>query len=137
MALNYNEFKEYVRQRELNNYRSYLEVINNINEFYDEKDFKFFYPRNVFNDQETELLIFFKDGYVSIRPDIDQKWVYEHHYGKVISKSLVASRYTADIHELTITFENGKKVVLDSRDDSNPDWLSDYSKVIRELFKLI
>lgn len=68
MPFSYSEFKDYVQKREFEDFRSLQLVIKNLEEFYEpEKDFKFFYPKNIFNSKELELLIFFVDGYLSIK----------------------------------------------------------------------
>lgn len=68
MRITYDEFKEKAEARELNNSDGYKRIIEDLSEFYDEaKDFIFFYPRNLYNNEETEFIFFLKDGYLTVK----------------------------------------------------------------------
>lgn len=137
MGLSYTEFKELVRQREFNNFSSLNMIVNNLKEFYNEEEFKFFYPKNIYNDKETELIVFLSAGYIKIKLDSDKNFVFEHCYSKVISKTLKASRYISGNHELRVMFDNGQELVFNNLEDSNSNWEDSYSESIRELYKVI
>lgn len=138
MGLSYDRFKSLVRHGEINNFRNFQWVITNLEEFYQSMEqFLIFYPKNIFNDKETELLFFLKDGFLSLKQTEDERWIYEHSHSKVLSKKLVATRYINGNHELSIVYDNGTVINLNNLEDSNFDWESGYSETIRNLYKTI
>jgi Protein of unknown function (DUF3908) len=138
MALTYEEFKQYVEQRWFDDNRSFLSILNDLSEFYDvENDFKYFYPRNVFNGKPTELIIFLNDGYLVVTKDNEQNYKYQEFNCKVSSKTLINTRYVNYNHELKIVFDNGNELIFNSLEDSSPNWSEEYARAIRELYKII
>lgn len=136
MPFSYSEFKDYVQKREFEDFRSLQLVIKNLEEFYEpEKDFKFFYPKNIFNSKELELLIFFVDGYLSIKKDSNRNWDFEHFRSKVICKKLLTTKELQQ--ELRISFENGNEIILNNLLDSNFNWEVEYSTALKDLYKII
>jgi hypothetical protein len=136
MAYTFEEFKEKVQNRDFFERRKYLSVVEDIQKLYDESTIKFFYPKNLVNDKQEELYIFFEDGYVLIEADDQLKNKYEHFYCKPVSKSLVTSVHGVD-EELKIEFNNGQTLVFNGLADSNSDWRAEYMAYIKELYKVI
>ncbi|PES17529.1 hypothetical protein CN501_08290 [Bacillus cereus] len=137
MAITYNQFKESTQKREFDDHKQYLRLQKELREFYDEgKDFLFFYPRNLFNKKETEFIIFLKDGFVIVNK-VENGYRYEQFYCKLVSKALVRSKFNNLDHQLNLTFDNGKELIFNSLEDSNHDWIDDYSISIKELYKII
>lgn len=137
MGLKFDEFKEYVQKREFREFKLYSKVINQLNTFYNEKDFKFFYPRNVFNDKEKELIFFLNDGYIEATVDVQSIITIKQYYCKVVNKTLVIPANEHEKHELRILFNNGKELIINSLEDSIYDWITEYNKSVKELYKLI
>ncbi|WP_257143752.1 hypothetical protein [Bacillus cereus] len=137
LAITYNQFKESTQKREFDDHKQYLRLQKELREFYDEgKDFLFFYPRNLFNKKETEFIIFLKDGFVIVNK-VENGYRYEQFYCKLVSKALVRSKFNNLDHQLNLTFDNGKELIFNSLEDSNHDWIDDYSISIKELYKII
>jgi hypothetical protein len=138
MGINYQEFKEYVSKRQINNFKEFAYVIKNVEEFYDEKEFKFFYPKNIYNDKQTELLFILENGYfLFTMKDGELNYNYNHYFGKIISKKLECTRHETGNHVLTISYDNGNNLILNNLEDSNSNWEADYSRSIRALFKSV
>ena len=139
MGVDYQEFKQHVKNREFQYFKSYATIIKTIDEFYDENDMKFFYPKNLFNDKQTEFIIFLENGLLIIKhePEEEQQFRYEHYYCKVTSKTLLNTRNDYGNQQLLISFDNGKEIKLHNLEDSNDNWEHDYKTFIRELYKLI
>lgn len=136
MGLSYTEFKEYVRQREFDNYRTYLPMVNVFNEFYEEDDIKYFYPINIFNEKPTELLFFLEQGYLVVRFN-DNKIILEQYNCKLIKKTLTAPLHNNGEQELKLIYDDGNELTLKNLDDSNENWLDEYTCSIRELYKIL
>ncbi|WP_066320912.1 DUF3908 family protein [Bacillus sp. FJAT-29814] len=136
MGLALDEFIKYVQNREFNNFRLYSSVINHLKNYYKEDEFKFFYPRNIFNDKQTELLFFLKNGYLEVTMDENSKIQIKQFYCKVVNKMLILPQYEYSEHELKISFDNGNELLFKSVEDSNEDWKPDYNAVIKDLYRL-
>lgn len=137
MGLTFDEFKQFVEKREFKEFRLYSKVINQLSNFYNDKDFKFFYPRNVYNNKETELIFFLNDSYLEVKIDTQSIITLNQYYCKVVNKALVIPGYEHGEYELRILLDNGTDLKMKSIDDSNDDWSSEYNKALKELYKLI
>jgi len=137
MGMTYEQFKENARGRNFSDSSVYLRIIKDLNELYDEtKDFVFFYPRNLWNNEEIELIFFLKDGYLTIKK-IKEDYQYKQFKCKVLSKSLIKNQYEYNEYQLKLKFDNGKKLFFSSTLDSNKSWASTYSQSIINLYKTI
>ncbi|WP_440705919.1 hypothetical protein [Heyndrickxia oleronia] len=134
MGLSYLKFKEYVNGREFGNYRKYIPILDSFNEFYEESELKYFYPRNIFNNKPEEFIFFLEEGYVLISFYNDQLEI-EHNNCKIIKKTLKYPTNNYGINELALSFDNGKKIILKNLDDSNENWHEEYTSTIRQLYK--
>lgn len=135
--MTYDEFKELAKRRELNDFIGYQKIIKDLSELYDEtKDFVFFYPRNVWNNEETELIFFLKDGYLTVKK-INEDYQYKQFKCKVLSKSLIKNEYEYNEHQLKLKFDNGIELFFSSTQDTNKSWVPLYSRSIINLYKSI
>lgn len=135
MGLSFTEFKNYVQQREVSDYRLCAKVLNKLNQLYDEKTFKFFYPKNIFNDKPTELIIFLQNGYLLVAIN-DNSITLEQNNCKVVKKVLKSPALN-EFEDLTITFDNGNVLVFHNYEDSNSNWFEEYSIAITEAYKIL
>ncbi|MEM5649598.1 hypothetical protein AAHB57_17550 [Bacillus cereus] len=137
MAITYAEFKEYNKNREFSEYSEFVKLIKELEELYDvEEDFKFFYPKNVFNQNQWEIIIFLKDGFLTIK-ESKIGFRYEQFHCKLVSKFLYKSDHDSSDQHLKLVFDNEKELILQSLADSNTYWVKEYAKVIREIYKTI
>lgn len=135
--MTYEEFKNYAYGRDFDKFEEYQRIIQDLNELYGEtNDFVFFYPRNVWNEKETELILFLNDGYVTVKKG-EKNYQYEQFRCKVLSKSLTKDPYEYNEQQLTVKFDNGKELLFNSTLDTNKAWLSKYSRSIIDLYKAI
>ncbi|WP_242292663.1 hypothetical protein [Bacillus cereus group sp. BfR-BA-01441] len=137
MGMTYEEFKNYAYGRDFDEYAEYQRIIKDLAELYEEKfELVFFYPRNVWNKEKTELIFFLNDGYLTVEK-VKEDYQYEHVKGKVLSKSLTKKLYEYNEHQLKVKFDNGEELFFSSTKDSNKHWVSKYSKSIIDLYKAI
>lgn len=137
MGITYQEFKEDVQKRILQDHKGFATIIKDLDEFYNsEKDFVFFYPKNLYNNEETELIIVLQNGFLTLKK-IEDGYKCEQYYGKVKSKVITVPKFMSNNHELIVEFDNGPELIFNSFKDSNSDWVDEYSKTIKELYKII
>lgn len=137
MGMTYAYFKETVKKRELQAYEEYGKIIADLSKIYNEaKDFIFFYPKNLWNGGETELIFFLKDGYLTVEKE-NNNYKYEQINCKLLSKSLTKGNYEHDEYLLKLNFDNGKELIFSSKLDANEAWQKDYTKSIIDLYKTI
>jgi Protein of unknown function (DUF3908) len=137
MELTYKDFKKEVKDWGYND-KSYSIMIRDVDEFYDENSIKFFYPKNVNNEKPTELIFFLENGLLTVKRDEEKnEYIYEQLYCEIKSKTLKTTRFKNGNHTLEIEFNNGKKLIFNNLDDSNSYFESEYSQIIRELYKAI
>ncbi|MGG3502860.1 hypothetical protein [Bacillus anthracis] len=137
MGITYTEFKERVKSREIAEFEECRIFMDDLSSLYDEeKDFVFFYPRNLFNDMETDFTFFLQDGYVTIQKK-GENYQYKHYKCKLLSKELTKGRYENNDHTLKLKFDNGIELFFSSETDSNEAWTRYYSRSIIDLYKLI
>ncbi|MGN4512062.1 DUF3908 family protein [Bacillus cereus group sp. MYBK242-2] len=136
MGLTYEEFKEKVSSRD-SGFGDYGKIINDLSKLYNEtEDFIFFYPRNLFNDKETRLIFFLKDGYLTIER-VNEKIQYEQYKSKLLSKSLITDKYQYNEHLLKLRFDNGTEFIFSSTGDSDEYQVEYYTRAILDLYKII
>ncbi|WDC90586.1 DUF3908 family protein [Priestia megaterium] len=135
MAYTFGEFKEEVKNRNFFGRQKYVSIVEDIQKLYDESTIKFFYPKNLTNDKEKELYIFFQDGYLLIQVDGQPQNKYQHYYCKPVSKTLVTSEY--GVEELKVEFNNSQTLIFNDLADSNSEWRAEYTDYIKELYKII
>ncbi|PFF41891.1 DUF3908 family protein [Bacillus cereus] len=137
MAITYANFKAYNKELQFVEHSQFKKLIPELEELYNvEEDFKFFYPKNLFNQNQWEFIIFLKDGFLTIT-ESKNGFRYEQFYCKLVSKSLYRSEHNnSDLH-LKLVFDNGAELILQSSADSNSDWIKDYAKAIQEFYKTI
>ncbi|MGE7864547.1 DUF3908 family protein [Bacillus mobilis] len=137
MGMTYAEFKETVKKREVDRFEEYGRIIEDLSVLYDEeKDFVFFYPRNLWNKVETDFTFFLQDGYVTIQK-VGENYQYKHYKCKLLSKELTKARYEYKDHTLKLKFDNGIELFFSSETDSNEAWTIHYSRSIIDLYKVI
>lgn len=137
MFMTYTWFVESTRKREFEEYRQFLKLQQELEELYDvEKDFVVFYPKNLFNKEKLEFIIFLEDGFLIIE-NAKNGYRYEQFYCKLVSKSLVRSDHNNLDQQLKLVFDNGKELTLKSVADSNQDWIDEYASAIKEIYKTI
>jgi hypothetical protein len=135
MPISFEEYKNKL-SIELGDYRSHKILITQIESLYNVEDFKYFYPKNIFNEKEIELYIFLEDGFVhcTIEEDLDE---IHHYYGKPVSKHFTSPANGSKKVLLNVLYDNGKELLFDSREDSDFTWHHNYVKQIRELYKIL
>ncbi|MED3586549.1 DUF3908 family protein [Bacillus cereus] len=137
MGMTYEEFKNYAYGRDFDKFEEYQRIIKDLAELYGEtNESVFFYPRNVWREEETELIFFFNDGYLTVEK-VKEDYQYEHVKCKVLSKTLTKSQYEYNEHKLKVKFDNGREFFFSSTEDTNKHWVSKYSKSIIDLYKVI
>jgi Protein of unknown function (DUF3908) len=137
MCLSFNAFEAAVRNREVVDRPKYLSLLEGLKELnYREEDIELFYSRNLHNDEETEFIIFLEDGFV-IAKGIENACLYDHFNCKVKSKSISISKYSSEACLLSIKFDNGEMLSLNSLADSNSDWNHEYAVALKKLYKKI
>lgn len=136
MGLSFDEFKEFVRKREFNDFRNYLDIIQLVEEFYNEDQIKLFYPKNVYNNKEKELVFFLEEGYFIVKI-VDDKYVIQQQNCRLTSKSLRTYRHHNHEQYVRLEFDNGDLFEFNSLKDSNEKWEYDYSIAIRNIYKNI
>ncbi|PEO97011.1 hypothetical protein CN554_14635 [Bacillus wiedmannii] len=137
MFMTYTQFVESTRKREFEEYHQFLKLQKELEELYDvEKDFVFFYPKNLFNKEKLEFIIFLEGGFLIIE-NANNGYRYEQFYCKLVSKSLVRSDHNNSDQQLKLVFDNGKELTLKSLADSNQNWIDEYASAIKELYKNI
>jgi hypothetical protein len=137
MAITFEEFKKYTQQREYGNFRNYQKIISNLSELYNVEDFIFFYPKNIQNEKPDEFVFFLNEGYLLVTHDNNGKFVFEHINCKVVRKSLFNTSNTRSKFELKLIFDNGHEMILNDLEDSNADWVDEYSNAIKEIYKIV
>ncbi|ACO25915.1 DUF3908 family protein [Bacillus cereus] len=137
MFMTYAQFVESTKKREFEEYHQFLRLQKELEELYDvEKDFVFFYPKNLFNNKELEFIIFLEDGFLIIE-NAKNGYRYEQFYCELVSKSLVRDDFNNSNQQLKLVFDNGKELMLNSLADSNQNWINEYASAIKELYKII
>jgi Protein of unknown function (DUF3908) len=95
-----------------------------------EKGFLAFYPKNLYNDKDTEFFILLENGFVIIKSAKDEKGgcLCERSYAKITSKNMFipGNKGGSNSYELTINFDNNQSLVFNSLEDSNQDWNTEY-----------
>ena len=135
--MTYGEFKMEVVNRNYGLYQDgYSRVISFVDEVYGEKNIKAFYAKNLFNELGNELYFVFEHGLLKITKQEGFDFVYDYIASKVINKKLITSRYPQSSHELTVTFDTGEQIIFHNKEDSDSDWVEEYSKSIIELYKI-
>ena len=137
MDLNYNSFKEWATKRDFGDFRHlYIEVTRLIDSLYPNQEFKFFYPRNIWNTKNKEFILFVEDGYIVLNK-VDNDYVIQHFVSELKSKTLKTSKYHNVNQQLILEFRNGETLSFHSTKDSSEDWEEEYSEIIRNLYKTI
>lgn len=136
MGMEFTRFKELVSNRAYNFYR-YSSAINKFGELYNEEEILYFYPKNIFNEKDVELIFFFKNEVVVVTVDEDRNATFNHCKCKVTNKTLVLPPNEWNKHELSILFDNRDELVLKNLEDSNDDWNREYSQALIELYKVL
>ncbi|MGY6765702.1 hypothetical protein ACW73O_11765 [Faecalibacterium prausnitzii] len=138
MTISYAEFKEQVNSREFNNFSNWKSAIQCLEELYDTDKFVYFYPRNLYNSNPAELIIFLEKGYLIVkRSSKDSTFSFEENRCRIISKNFIATKFRNDAQVLNLVYDNGKEITLHNINDSNFDWVEEYTQSIRELYKII
>lgn len=111
-------------------------LFKGIAECYDPCSIKYFYPKNIFKDEKVEYLIFCKDGYsiVSSKEGITNHFTTN---ARLISKQLTKPRTQYRNHILTLNYDNGETLKLESNVDSEPEWHTEYGKQLIEMYKYL
>lgn len=136
MGMTYSYFKEKVSSRD-SGFAEYEKIINDLSKIYNEtEDFIFFYPKNVFNNKETRLIFFLKDGYLTIER-INEKIQYEQYNCKLSSKALITDKSENNEHLLKLSFDNGTEFIFSSTNDSDDNQVKYYTRAILDLYKII
>jgi hypothetical protein len=137
MGMTYAEFKETVKKREIQGFDEYGKIIADLNNIYNEaEDFIFFYPKNLWNGNKTELIFFLKDGYLTVEKE-KNSYQYNHFNCKLLSKSLTKGNYKHNEHILKLNFDNGREFFFSNALDANEYWLEHYTESIIDLYKTI
>ncbi|MEB9437425.1 hypothetical protein [Bacillus cereus] len=138
MGMTYERFKKLAHGLDFDEKSDeYLMVIEELEKLYENAfEIVYFYPKNVWNEKETELIFFLNDGYLTVKKE-KENYQYEQFRCKVVSKSLVKDYYEYNEQQLTIKFDNGKEFFFSSTEDTNKHWVSKYSKSIIDLYKAI
>ncbi|EJR06588.1 hypothetical protein II5_02411 [Bacillus cereus MSX-A1] len=137
MSITYAEFVELNAEREFDEYSQFLKLKTELEGLYNVKeDFVFFYPKNLFNQNKWEFIIFLKDGFLTIE-ESKNGFLYEQFYCKLVSKSLSRHDHNKLDQHLKMVFDNGRELTLKSLADSNGDKVREYAEAIKNLYKLI
>lgn len=138
MGMTYDKFKKLAYGLDFDEKSGeYQMVIEELEGLYKEAfEIVYFYPKNVWNEKETELIFFLNDGYLTVKKE-KENFQYEQFRCKVISKSLIKDYYEYNEQQLTVKFDNGKELIFNSTLDTNKHWVSKYSRSIIELYKAI
>jgi Protein of unknown function (DUF3908) len=137
MGLTYLEFKEYVQKREFGTsnpqFRSLLERLSDI---IIEEEIEFFYPKNIFNTQNKEFIIFLNDKIMYIN-SFEEEVTVKVHELKINNFEIDLPKYDQDGIQLTLNLVNGSNFVFNSKLDSTENWNSDYVYTIKHLMKML
>lgn len=139
MNLTFAEFKSHVQSGEFNNKTHiYKKLIRVTQPYVNGGNVKYFYPRNIFNENEEEEFIFFLEKYiVFVALQKDGKYLVENIPLKPEKISIVIPEHYSLGLTLRIKNEIGEEIILKSLKDSNESWKDEYQKLIEEIYKFL
>ncbi|KYG34923.1 DUF3908 family protein [Alkalihalobacillus trypoxylicola] len=136
MDYNYNDFKEDVKSRRVAEYsRVFSRLISELDGLIDSNMITNFYPKNLYNDIEEKEFIFLTENKVFLVKANLENQISIISFEKLINRiELISSKHQNEV-VLTVNFKSGDVLILNSKADSNENWVYEYSGAIREFYR--
>ncbi len=133
----YKEFIDGLKKREFPLYSDLVKKLPNLlMEYVNEEEVKYFYPKNLFEEEKKELYIFLSEKIIHV--NIDKREV----IFKTIKSGIVEATYKPGVSDintvsLTLRFENGNELFFDNKNDNSKEkhWREVFSQNIKEIYK--
>ncbi|MGC3792026.1 hypothetical protein [Priestia aryabhattai] len=135
MAMNFEQYKKSILMQKIGDHKSHERLAKEIESLYKVEDIKLFYAKNLFNNKEVEIYIFFENGFAHCTLEEDRD-VITHYHCKPLTKHFIIPNDNNHVR-LNVSYDNGEQLSFDSLEDSGDNWYQEYIDHIRELYKIL
>jgi len=138
MELSLEGFKDYVQNRDFQEKtKQYKKLIETLEPYINEGNVKYFYPYNLFNENEKKFFLFAGNYFVVVTLQEDGKIFVKNTFLKPDTISLEIPPHPSEGLILCFKNELGEEIVFNSLKDSNAIWNVDYIELITKIYKYL
>lgn len=119
------------------NYK-YSYIVSKVDEFLKEEDIKLFYPRNIFDEKESELILLTDNKFILVKGTDSATSFNIFKLKDVEDFSLqVNSEKGYDNLTLEVLFSRERKITFVSNEDANEHWRSAFVDKIKSIYNVL